>query len=98
VRYSCFISFSRRDGSPGYILEPPERTTCLYSSVRMSTAADWIVVKSISVRGTLGIELEWGQKLLTGNTRLLDVYEMWLEHAFWCLEPLLADLDDTAIG
>ena len=53
VRYSCFISFSRRDGSPGYILEPPERTTCLYSSVRMSTAADWIVLKSISV-GDIG--------------------------------------------
>jgi hypothetical protein len=49
VRYSCFISFSRREGSPGYMLEPPERTTCLYSSVRMSTAAVWIVEKSISV-------------------------------------------------
>ena len=40
VRYSCFISFSRREGSPGYMLEPPERTTCLYNSDRMSTAAD----------------------------------------------------------
>jgi hypothetical protein len=29
VRYSCFISFSRRDGKPGYIDEPPDRTMCL---------------------------------------------------------------------
>ena len=36
-------------------------------------------------------------KLLTCNTGLLDVYEMWLENALWCLEPLLADLDDTTI-
>lgn len=48
VRYNCFISFSRRLGRPGYMLEPPERTTCLYSSVRTSTAAFWIVWKSIS--------------------------------------------------
>jgi len=97
VRYSCFISFSKREGSPGYILEPPERTTCLYSSVRMSTAAVWMVEKSISVWEVLGVVLKWGKKLLTGNARLFDVYEMWLEHAFRCLEPLLADLNDTAI-
>lgn len=48
VRYSCFISFSRRLGRPGYMLDPPERTTCLYSSERTSTAAAWIVWKSIS--------------------------------------------------
>lgn len=29
VKYSCFISFSSLLGSPGYILEPPDRTTCL---------------------------------------------------------------------
>lgn len=29
VRYSCFISFSSRLGNPGYMLDPPERTTCL---------------------------------------------------------------------
>ena len=40
----------------------------------------------------------WNVKeLLTGNTRLFDIYEMWLEHALRCLEPLLTDLDDTAI-
>lgn len=48
VRYSCFISFSSRLGRPGYILDPPERTICLYSSERTSTAAVWIVWKSIS--------------------------------------------------
>ena len=63
VRYNCFISFSRREGSPGYMLEPPERTTCLYSSVRMSTAADWIVEKSISVWGII----ENGAKLDNGD-------------------------------
>ena len=49
VKYSCFISFSRRLGRPGYILEPPESTMCLYSSARTSTAACWIVPKSSSV-------------------------------------------------
>lgn len=29
VRCNCLISFSRRLGRPGYILEPPERTICL---------------------------------------------------------------------
>ena len=37
------------------------------------------------------------KELHTGNTRLLDVYEVWLKHAFRCLEPLLADLNDTTI-
>ena len=51
VRYSCFISFSRRDGRPGYMDEPPDRTTCLYSSWRTSTGAAWIVLnKSSAVR------------------------------------------------
>jgi hypothetical protein len=49
-------------------------------------------------RGVLGIVLEWRKELLTRDTALLDVYEVWLEHALWCLEPLLADLNDTAIG
>ncbi|KAJ3884730.1 hypothetical protein GG344DRAFT_60204 [Lentinula edodes] len=34
VRYNCFISFSRRLGRPAYMLDPPERMTCLYSSAR----------------------------------------------------------------
>ena len=38
-----------------------------------------------------------GWELLTGNTGLIDVYEMWLEHALWCLEPLLANFNDTTI-
>lgn len=29
VRYNCFISFSNLLGSPGYMLDPPERTMCL---------------------------------------------------------------------
>lgn len=28
-RYNCFISRSRRDGSPGYIVEPPDNTILL---------------------------------------------------------------------
>lgn len=43
VKYSCFISFSNLDGNPGYIDDPPERTICLYSSDRVSTAACWMV-------------------------------------------------------
>lgn len=39
-----------------------------------------------------------GAKALTSNTRLLDVYEMWLEHTLWGLEPLLADLNDATVG
>ena len=78
VRYSCFISFSRREGSPGYILEPPESTICLYSSDRTSTAADWMVVKSISV-GELGAVLEWGKEVAHRQhrvvRRLRDVVE-----------------------
>lgn len=70
---------------------------CLYSSVRRSTAADWIVEKSISVWDGLSIGRAREAKLLTCNPRLLDVYEMWLEHALWCLEPLLANLDDATI-
>lgn len=96
MRYNCFISFSRREGNPGYILEPPERTTCLYNSVRISTAADWMVEKSISREGRWALRQN-GEESLTSNTRLFDVYEMWLEHAFGRLEPLLTDLDDTAI-
>lgn len=48
VRYSCFISFSSRLGRPGYMLEPPESTICLYNSDRTSTGAVWIVENSIS--------------------------------------------------
>lgn len=29
VRYNCFISLSRREGRPGYMLDPPESTMCL---------------------------------------------------------------------
>lgn len=29
VKYNCFISFSSRDGNPGYIEEPPDKTMCL---------------------------------------------------------------------
>ena len=32
------------------------------------------------------------------DTRLLDVYQVRLEHAFWRLEPLGSDFDYTAIG
>jgi hypothetical protein len=34
----------------------------------------------------------------TCNARLLDVYEVGLEHAFWSLVPLRSDLDDSAVG
>ena len=42
--------------------------------------------------------LNWSGRELTSNTGLFDVYEVRLEHALWCFEPLLADLDDTTIG
>eukprot|EP00095_Tigriopus_kingsejongensis_P006946 maker-scaffold1282_size50771-snap-gene-0.20 protein:Tk06946 transcript:maker-scaffold1282_size50771-snap-gene-0.20-mRNA-1 annotation:"hypothetical protein AWRI1631_42080" len=28
-KYNCLISRSRREGRPGYMVEPPERTMCL---------------------------------------------------------------------
>ncbi|KDR15590.1 hypothetical protein L798_10535 [Zootermopsis nevadensis] len=37
--YSCLISRSSLLGNPGYIVEPPDNTICLYSSVRMSMSA-----------------------------------------------------------
>lgn len=102
-KYSCFISFSRRDGRPGYIDEPPERTMCLYSSPRMSTGAAWTVLKSISaLKSSVSMlcirrrSRKKGER--TGNTRLLDVDEMRLEHALGRLEPLRANLDDTPVG
>lgn len=43
TRYNCFISFSKRLGRPGYMVEPPDNTMCLYKSARISISADWIV-------------------------------------------------------
>jgi hypothetical protein len=34
---------------------------------------------------------------ITCNSRLLYIYEMRLEHAFWGFEPFLADFDDPAV-
>ncbi len=45
VSHSCLISFSSRDGRPGYMLLPPDRTMALKSDDRTSTSADWIVLK-----------------------------------------------------
>ena len=47
--------------------------------------------------GGIGRSAGMEGELLTGNTGLFDVYEMWLEHALRCLEPLLTDFDDTSI-
>lgn len=38
-RYSCLISLSSLDGSPGYIVLPPLSTMCLYNSLLISISA-----------------------------------------------------------
>jgi len=40
VKYNCLTSFSRRLGKPGYMVDPPESTICLYNSERVSNGAD----------------------------------------------------------
>lgn len=47
-KYNCLISLSNRLGRPGYMVEPPDSTICLYSSVRMSISAACIVLNTIS--------------------------------------------------
>jgi len=54
VRYSCFISSSRRLEA-GYMLKPPERMY-LHSSARTSTAALWIVSKYIGHTSLLDVD------------------------------------------
>ena len=47
-KYNCLISRSKRLGRPGYIVEPPESTICLYNSARISMSAACIVLKTNS--------------------------------------------------
>lgn len=79
------------------MLEPPDSTTCLYSSPRMSTAAFWIVWKSISGRALANIGAAGWVVRRTCYARLLDVDKMGLEHTFGRLEALGADFDRPAI-
>lgn len=47
-RYNCLISRSNLDGRPGYIVDPPLRTMCLYNSLRRSRSALLIVLNNSS--------------------------------------------------
>lgn len=70
---------------------------CLYSSERVSTAACWMVWKRSSSLVSDKTDADTDFARPTCNARLLDVYEMGLEHAFWSLVPLRSDLDDSAV-
>ncbi|EDZ73257.1 hypothetical protein AWRI1631_42080 [Saccharomyces cerevisiae AWRI1631] len=48
LNHNCFNSFSNLEGSPGYILEPPERTMALYRELLISTSADCTVLNNSS--------------------------------------------------
>ncbi|KAH9952872.1 hypothetical protein BGW80DRAFT_1114903, partial [Lactifluus volemus] len=50
----------------GYMLDPPESTMCLYSSTRMSTAAFWIVLESISAMPGCLMSTRCGWKMHSG--------------------------------
>merc|ERR1719431_945749 len=41
-RYNCLISLSSLLGSPGYIVDPPDNTICLYSSGLISISPAWM--------------------------------------------------------
>lgn len=47
-KYSCLISRSKRLGRPGYMVEPPDSTMCLYNSGLISISAVWIVLNTSS--------------------------------------------------
>ena len=80
------------------MLEPPDRTMCLYSSLRMSRAAVWIVWKSISSKSAdQGLGRDEQNKELTCYARLFDVHEMRLEHAFRCFKLFRSDFDGVPI-
>ena len=97
MRYSCFISFSKRLGRPGYMLDPPERTMCLYSSERTSTAAAWIVENSISAEGGLAMASREQTRPHTCYAGLLDVDEVWLEHALRRRKSFLSNFNSPPI-
>lgn len=42
------MSASRRDGSPRYIVVPPDRTMLRYKLIRMSMSARWMVSNTMS--------------------------------------------------
>lgn len=83
------------------MLDPPERTMCLYNSVRISTAAAWIVSKSISVGPDKSARhkesRQWGIVGRTCYTWLVEIDQMWLEHALWSFESLRAHFDGPPI-
>lgn len=51
------------------MLEPPDRTMCLYSSARMSTAAFWIVSKSISATPGCSMSTRCGWNMHSGASK-----------------------------
>lgn len=69
----------------------------MYSSVRVSTAAFWMVWKSISGKEVRWMPVEGEEVVFTCYARLIDVDEVWLEHAFWSLEALRAYFDCSTI-
>lgn len=47
-KYNCLISRSNLLGRPGYIVDPPDSTICLYRTERISIVAAWIVLNTSS--------------------------------------------------
>ena len=68
-QWSFLISFSRREGSPGYMVEPPERTMCLYRSGRVLMSHDWMQSKTSSARPLLSTSIIVGWKSASGASK-----------------------------
>lgn len=100
TRYNCFISFSKRLGRPGYMVEPPDNTMCLYKSARISISADWIVSNRSSTCNMISMldrHFPFFFNILTCHAFAFDINEMWLEQTFRCFESLGANLDHSTV-